>query len=303
MKEVKHVKIKKGMKVDELVRGMRDAGVMGGGKLGKAVDILEEMIKDKECKVFVGVAGALIPGGMREIIIDLLDYVDVFVCTGATLTHDLIEALGNRHYQGTEKIDDAKLNKKGIDRIYDSFMKNEVYQDLEEFFNEHFDELKSEENIKEFLWKLGSLVKERSILKKCYEKRIPIFCPGISDSGIGLMVWNKIVNNEECKVKVFDDLKEMLDIAITSKKNGILYLGGGVPKNFIQQALQFGNMASYGVQITMDRAEHGGSSGAELREGISWGKMSDKGKFVDVICDVTIALPLVFGGLKERLTP
>jgi len=303
MKEVKHVKIKKGMKVDELVRGMRDAGVMGGGKLGKAVDILEEMIKDKECKVFVGVAGALIPGGMREIIIDLLDYVDVFVCTGATLTHDLIEALGNRHYQGTEKIDDAKLNKKGIDRIYDSFMKNEVYQDLEEFFNEHFDELKSEENIKEFLWKLGSLVKERSILKKCYEKRIPIFCPGISDSGIGLMVWNKIVNNEECKVKVFDDLKEMLDIAITSKKNGILYLGGGVPKNFIQQALQFGNMASYGVQITMDRAEHGGSSGAELREGISWGKMSDKGKFVDVICDVTIALPLVFGGLKDRLTP
>ena len=303
MKEVKHVKIKKGMKVDELVRGMRDAGVMGGGKLGKAVDILEEMIKDKECKVFVGVAGALIPGGMREIIIDLLDYVDVFVCTGATLTHDLIEALGNRHYQGTERIDDAKLNKKGIDRIYDSFMKNEVYQDLEEFFNEHFDELKSEENIKEFLWKLGSLVKERSILKKCYEKRIPIFCPGISDSGIGLMVWNKIVNNEECKVKVFDDLKEMLDIAITSKKNGILYLGGGVPKNFIQQALQFGNMASYGVQITMDRAEHGGSSGAELREGISWGKMSDKGKFVDVICDVTIALPLVFGGLKERLTP
>jgi len=301
MKEVKHVKIKKGMKVDELVRGMRDAGVMGGGKLGKAVDILEEMIKDKECKVFVGVAGALIPGGMREIIIDLLDYVDVFVCTGATLTHDLIEALGNRHYQGTEKIDDAKLNKKGIDRIYDSFMKNEVYQDLEEFFNEHFDELKSEENIKEFLWKLGSLVKERSILKKCYEKRIPIFCPGISDSGIGLMVWNKIVNNEECKVKVFDDLKEMLDIAITSKKNGILYLGGGVPKNFIQQALQFGNMASYGVQITMDRAEHGGSSGAELREGISWGKMSDKGKFVDVICDITIALPVIFGGLKERL--
>ena len=301
MKEVKHVKIKKGMKVDELVRGMRDAGVMGGGKLGKAVDILEEMIKDKECKVFVGVAGALIPGGMREIIIDLLDYVDVFVCTGATLTHDLIEALGNRHYQGTERIDDAKLNKKGIDRIYDSFMKNEVYQDLEEFFNEHFDELKSEENIKEFLWKLGSLVKERSILKKCYENRIPIFCPGISDSGIGLMVWNKIVNNEECKVKVFDDLKEMLDIAITSKKNGILYLGGGVPKNFIQQALQFGNMASYGVQITMDRAEHGGSSGAELREGISWGKMSDKGKFVDVICDITIALPVIFGGLKERL--
>ena len=301
MKEVKHVKIKNGMKVDELVRGMRDAGVMGGGKLGKAVDILEEMIKDKECKVFVGVAGALIPGGMREIIIDLLDYVDVFVCTGATLTHDLIEALGNRHYQGTERIDDAKLNKKGIDRIYDSFMKNEVYQDLEEFFNEHFDELKSEENIKEFLWKLGSLVKERSILKKCYENRIPIFCPGISDSGIGLMVWNKIVNNEECKVKVFDDLKEMLDIAITSKKNGILYLGGGVPKNFIQQALQFGNMASYGVQITMDRAEHGGSSGAELREGISWGKMSDKGKFVDVICDITIALPVIFGGLKERL--
>jgi len=300
MKEVEHIKIEKGMKVDELVKKMRDSGVMGGGKVGKAVDIIEEMVKDK-CTVYLGVAGALVPGGMREILIDMLDYVDVFVCTGATLTHDLIEALGNRHYQGSERVDDKELRKKGIDRMFDSFMKNEVYQDLEKFFDENFDELKNEENIKDFLWKLGSLVKEDSILKKCYEKKIPVFCPGIADSGIGLMIWGKIVNNEECKVKAFDDLKEIMDIAMVSKKNGIIYLGGGVPKNYIQQALQFGKEASYGVQVTMDRPEPGGSSGAELREGISWGKMEEKAKFVDVICDVTIALPLIFGGLKDRL--
>ncbi len=299
MKKVKHVKIEKGMKVDDLVREMNEAGVMGGGKIGKAVDIMEEMIKDST--VFLGVAGALVPGGMREIIIDMLDHVDVFVCTGATLTHDLIEALGNNHYQGSERADDKELNKKGIDRMFDSFMKNEVYQDLEKFFDENFDKLKNEENIKDFLWKLGSLVKEDSILKKCYEKKIPIFCPGIADSGIGLMIWSKIVNNEDCKVKAFDDLKEIMDIAMVSKKNGVIYLCGGVPKNYIQQALQFGKEASYGVQITMDRPEPGGSSGAELREGISWGKMKEKGKFVDVICDVTIALPLIFGSLKDRI--
>ena len=242
MKKVKHVKIEKGMKVDDLVREMNEAGVMGGGKIGKAVDIMEEMIKDST--VFLGVAGALVPGGMREIIIDMLDHVDVFVCTGATLTHDLIEALGNNHYQGSERADDKELNKKGIDRMFDSFMKNEVYQDLEKFFDENFDKLKNEENIKDFLWKLGSLVKEDSILKKCYEKKIPIFCPGIADSGIGLMIWSKIVNNEDCKVKAFDDLKEIMDIAMVSKKNGVIYLCGGVPKNYIQQALQFGKEAS-----------------------------------------------------------
>jgi len=93
-----------------------------------------------------------------------------------------------------------------------------------------------------------------------------------------------------------------MDIAWTSKKTGVVYIGGGVPKNYIQQAMQLSpHKAEYGIQITMDRPEHGGSSGAELKEGISWGKMNPDANFVNVICDATIALPILYGAVKERI--
>ena len=128
MKPVNHVKIDKTLTVNGLVKRMDSAGVLGVGRLGKAVNICEEMIQDKECKVFLGLAGPLVPGGMREIIIDMIEnkWVDVVVTTGATLTHDLGEALGYRHYQGSASADDEELHKKGFDRVYDSYMPNKI---------------------------------------------------------------------------------------------------------------------------------------------------------------------------------
>ncbi|RME54829.1 deoxyhypusine synthase [Candidatus Woesearchaeota archaeon] len=306
LKEVKQIEISKNMTVNDLVKEMEQSGVMGAGRIAKAANIFEEMVKDSKCKVFFGFAGAMVPGGMKKIVVDMLknDLIDVFVSTGANLTHDLVEALGYHHYQGTANVDDSELNKEHVDRIYDSFMPNEVYEGLENFFNKHFDELSKEKiNIKEFLWKVGSLLDDNnSILKVCAEKKIPIFCPGIADSGIGLMVWGHIAQGKDMPVNAFDDLKDILDIAWTTEKAGVFYIGGGVPKNYIQQAMQFApNAADYGIQITMDRPEPGGSSGAELREGISWGKMSKKGKYVDVISDVTIALPIIYAAVKDRL--
>jgi len=300
MKKVKQIDIKKDMKVSELIEEMSESGVMGAGSLAKASKIFKKMTEDKDCKVFLGLAGAMVPGGMKNIIIDLLKNkeIDVFVTTGANITHDLIEALGHNHFQGCPNVNDAELKKKGMDRIYDSFMPNKVYETMEDFFNKNFDKLKGN-NIKEFLWSLGELIEEEnSILKICAKNKIPIFCPAISDSGIGLMIWNNLVKGKKINIDAFDDLKEILDIAWTCKKTGVFYIGGGVPKNYIQQSMQFTKGASYGIQITMDRPEPGGSSGAELREGISWGKMNEKGEFVNLICDATIALPIIYASVK-----
>jgi len=304
MKPVNHVKIDKTLTVNELVKKMNNAGVLGVGRLGKAVNICEEMIKDKECKVFLGLAGPLVPGGMREIIIDMIEnkWVDAVVTTGATLTHDLGEALGYRHYQGSASVDDEELHKKGFDRVYESLMPNKIYEGMEDFIAKNFDNLKNKKSIKDFLWELGRLTPKRSICKACFENKIPLFCPAISDSGIGLMIWGHLARNKEVETRAFEDLKEIIDIAWTSKKAGVIYFGGGVPKNYIQQAMQLApRMALYGVQVTMDRPEPGGSSGAELKEGISWGKMNPKAKFVDLICDATIAMPIIYAALKERV--
>lgn len=304
-RKIEHIKILPGMKAKDLVAAMSGC-VFGAGRIAKAAEIYNEMLSDKDCTIFFGVAGAMVPAGMRQILIDMLksSYIDVFVCTGATLTHDLVEALGNNHFIGTANVDDSKLNKKGIDRIYESYMPNEVYEDMEDFFNKNFDKLASCKDITEFLWQIGALLKSESILKVCADRKIPIFAPAIADSGIGLMMYNKIAAGKKVEVSAFGDMKRIMDIAWKTKKPGVFYVGGGVPKNYIQQAMQLcPHSAAYGIQISIDSPQYGGSSGAELREGISWGKMSPGGKFTDVYCDSTIALPLIYSavvGMKRK---
>jgi len=129
MNPIKPIKIKKNMKVSELVEGMGEMG-FGAGKIAEASRIMRKMFDDKECKVFLGIAGAMVPAGMKNIILDLLDKTSVFVTTGANLTHDLIESLGEKHYLGEEKelSDDKKLHDEGFDRIYNVLMKNTVYE-------------------------------------------------------------------------------------------------------------------------------------------------------------------------------
>jgi deoxyhypusine synthase len=298
MKEIKHIKVEKDMKVSDLVEGMKDTG-FGAKKISEASFIMKNMFEDEKCKVFLGVAGAMVPAGMKEIIMDILDDVEIFVTTGANLTHDLIESLGENHYSGSEFEDDQELNKKGIDRIHNVFMKNSVYERLEDFFKENYEKLRGCSNIKDFLWKLGELAPGEGILKKCYEKKIPIFCPGIADSGIGLMIWGRFAEGrEKTNIDVFADMNDIIDFSWKAERTGVIYIGGGLPKNFIQQALQFSKGSDYGIQITTDRAEPGGSSGAPLKEGISWGKMKKDANFVDVFCDATIALPLIYASVK-----
>jgi len=298
---VKQMELKKGMTVDELLREMRASGVFGAGKLAKAGEIFSMMAQDAACVKFLGVAGALVSGGLRNILIEMVEsgYADVVVTTGAILTHDMVEALGHRHYQGSEHADDQELFEAGFDRMYDSYMPNKAYASLEGFFSSHYAELKDITTIRALLLKIGELLPERSLLGICARKKVPIFSPALADSGIGLMMYNLIAAHQPVAVKAFDDLPEMINLA-WGKKCGVMYLGGGVPKNFIQQAMQFTGGASYGIQITTDRPESGGSSGAELKEGISWGKLHNDAMHVTVPCDVTIALPLIVAAAKNR---
>lgn len=310
MRKVEQVDIKKKMTADNIVRQMAAAGVMGGGRLSKAADVLEEMIKDKDCRVFMGVAGAMVPGGMKNIIVEMLEqgWVDVLVITGANLTHDLAEALGYSHYQGQHTADDAELKKTGLDRIYDAYMPDKVYEGIGDFCQPILKKMVDKNvGVKELLWELGKNLRPvkgvKSILKTCASRKIPVFCPALSDSGLGLQVWtHNLSKKNKVRVSGFDDLDEIIGLAWTAKRVGVFYVGGGVPKNHVQQALQFSpKSASYAVQITTDRPEPGGSSGAELREGVSWGKLSSRARCANVCCDATIALPLIVASLRERL--
>ncbi|MFH1127015.1 MAG: deoxyhypusine synthase [archaeon] len=303
-KRINQIKVDEDSTVDEIVREMETCG-FGAKRLGMAVDILEKMIRDKDCKVFLGIAGAIVPAGMKNLLIDMIrnGWVDVVVTTGANMTHDLVEAYGGEHLVGCEKEDDKKLHAKRINRIYDVFMPNWVYEKLEDELQPVLKDLPEKEmSSREFLYEIGKRVKHKeSILKAASDKNVPIFCPAIADSGIGLQAWTFMLEHK-LHVNTFIDLNEIIEIAWSAKKTGVFILGGGTPKNFILQSMQFSSSThSYAVQVTTDRQEPGGLSGASLEEGISWGKLGEKSEYVDLISDITIVLPFIVAALKKRL--
>ncbi len=296
MEKIKPIKLSKNMKVSDLVSQMSQAG-FGARKIGLANQLAKKIFSNQDCKIFLGLAGAMVPAGMKQIIIDLIKTkkITVLVTTGANLTHDLIEAIGHSHYH-CDTWNDEELKKRGHDRIYNVLMENTVYEKLEDFFEQNWEELAKTKNIKEFLLKIGSLLPENSnsIFRTCYDNKVQLYCPAIADSGIGLMIWGRIANGKQINIDTFEDMKEIIDTAWTSKTKAVIYIGGGTPKNFIQQSLQFSSGANYGIQITTDRPEPGGSSGAPLEEGKSWGKLQPNAEFIDVPIDATVALPLIF---------
>ncbi|MCW7079692.1 MAG: deoxyhypusine synthase [Candidatus Methanospirare jalkutatii] len=308
---VRGISVRKGMSVNELVCGMRGCA-FGARRLAHAVDIYEEMLKAKATK-FLGLAGALVPAGMRPVLAEMLRlrFVDVLVTTGANLVHDILEALGEHHYfcceeercEGKER--DAKLREQGVSRIYDVVVKDSAFAALEDFLHRTFEKLDHSRrySIRELLTEIGKNIKdEGSILRVAFENGIPVFCPALADSIIGLhaFIFKQI---SPLNVDAFEDLREINEIYCNASRAGVVILGGGVPKNFILQTALVAPRGGfdYAIQITTKTPEDGSLSGATLEEAISWGKLRENAKAVTVYCDATIALPIIIAALRERL--
>lgn len=273
-------------------------------RLYEAYRILSRMIDDPDCLRFLTVAGAAVPAGLRLVLSDLLRkrLFDALITTGANLTHDLLEAFGEHHLKGDFYVDDQKLKEGGLSRIYDVYVKVESFTVMEKKLGGLLKSLPQKVmSGREFLSRLGRLLEdEGSILKVCSEKGIPIFCPALNDSILGLHVWMYTQSNG-LKVDLFRDQAEILELVWSAKKTGALILGGGVPKNYLNQALMTASKPlSYAVQITTDRPEYGGLSGATFEEAISWGKVKPDAYKVTVPCDFTIALPILAVALIDK---
>ena len=299
---IRHAKITKNMTVSELVSSL-EGTAFGAGRLCEAVDIFREMVNDRECTKFFGLAGAMVPAGMRQIVSDMIrdEEINILVSTGANLVHDLIESIGLHHYKGTDTVDDVELKHCSINRIYDVFLPEEHFAGLEEKLQPIFRELPDKLSISEFLSYIGSkLDDDNSILKSAYDMGIPVYCPAIQDSIIGLQAWLYRQTNP-LNVDVFADMKGLIDRCYEAKRSGVFIVGGGVPKNFILQSMLVTPRSfDYAIQLTMDRPETGGLSGATLDEARSWGKVGENARSVTVYSDATITLPIIVAAAKGR---
>jgi len=310
---VKHIKINGALTVDQLMQQFKGSGSFGAGRLARACNIYEKMVRDKECTVFLALSGAVVPAGMRTLVADLIraNLVDVVVSTGASMVHDAIEALNGHHYKGSWVVDDDELYKYHIFRIYDVFVPEEDYVRLDYQLAEMYREIAAERKREslasnEFAWELGKRLKDpNSILRAAYEENVPIFIPAVRDSEFGyihLLHTSQENQKNILEVDAFKDVPLICDICRKSPKNGMVVIGGGVPRNTVQSAAIASKKGmDYAVVITMDRPETGGLSGSTLRETVSWGKVKGEAAKAMVIGDALIIFPIIVASVVERL--
>lgn len=310
MKKVHQIKLRPGMTVSELAKEMRLTGVMQGGRVGRAVDIVADMFSDPEYTIFITLSGPLVPGGMRVIIRDLIKdgYIDAVMTNGANMVHDLVEAMGRNHYIGTTNVDNEKLYSRGYNRAYDIFIENDTFVDIEGFVNNLIDDIpeKKREDLAfhEFLYELGKRIEdEESVILAAAEKNVPIFSPGFLDCMLGIPLW---MYSKQKKL-VFNPLKDfdlLADMVFDAEKSGAIILGGGTPKHHTQYMHTLRDGLDAAIQISSARVEDGSLSGAPLKESITWGKLK-KGKLekntATIFGEVTSLFPLIVAAALEKI--
>jgi deoxyhypusine synthase len=221
------------------------------------------------------------------------------------MVHDMVSALGYQHFVGTFAAEDRRLRKENIGRIGDIYVEQEAFQSLEKWLFKTVEAVPEEKRKRisaaELLSAVGKQIKDKnSILAIAARKNVPVICPAFADSIAGFQLW-VFGQDKTLRIDPLLDTQVIMDKVYEAKKVGVIILGGGVPKHFALFANTFREGVDAAVQITMDRPEPGGLSGASLEEAISWGKVKPKGKAVTVICDVTIAFPLIVATALDNL--
>ncbi len=275
-----------------------------------AANIYNEMLKDKECTIFLTLAGSTSAAGCMHIYRDMVKYnmVDAIVATGASIIDmDFFEALGFKHYQGSQYQNDNELRENYIDRIYDTYIDEEELQLCDKTIGEIADKLEQKTyTSREFIKEIGKYLKSNakkkgSLIETAYDNNVPIFCPAFTDSsaGFGLVMHQERNPKNHITMDSIREFRELTEIKIKSKGSGLFMIGGGVPKNFIQDTVICAellgkevDMHKYAIQITVADPRDGACSSSTLKEASSWGKV-DTNKEQMVFAEATSVLPLI----------
>ena len=298
--------VEAGLTADQVIARMERISFQGRN-LATAHHVWHKMLED-DVTIFLGMAGALSAGGLRLVVSHLIlhRYVDCLVSTGANLYHDLHETRGQHHYVGSPHADDAALADDRIDRVYDTYASEEEFCSNDEWIADFACTLETRNyTTREFLYLLGGQLWKTTglegILTSAYRANVPIFCPAIADSSIGMGLSQARQKKAGAGyIDIIGDIVESANLVIRRPRTASIVLGGGTPKNFINQASVQAEFYSdkvgghrYALQIVTDVPHFGGASGSSLEEAQSWGKLATDSAKVSVQCDATIALPLL----------
>lgn len=314
---------------DELVRAMSHTA-FAGRQLGEAADILEAMVRDPDCMVVLTLSGAMTIAKMGLVVCDMIDqgWVQSVVSTGALMAHGFVEATGRAHFKYDPSMDDKELYDKGYDRVYDTLELERSLDDVELIVHAVLEQMDPGEiySSADLHRKLGKWLientEERGVLKSAYEKDVPVYVPAFTDSELGLDVHIHTLRcrDQGTEAPVYDgfrDLEQYVEQVMAAKTLGIFTVGGGVPRNWAQQAAPYIEIVrvrlqkpyplrrfQYGVRLCPEPVHWGGLSGCTYTEGVSWGKFvhpKDGGRYAEVLADATVTWPLIIKAVQERL--
>src|SRR6202790_3703035 len=307
--------VEAGLTADQLLLRMERISFQGRN-LATARRIWQKMLED-DVTIFLGMAGALSASGLRLIVAHLIAnrYVDCLVSTGAILYHDLHETRGQRHFVGSPLADDAALAEERIDRVYDTFASEEEFIGNDNWIAEFAATLDVRAyTSREFLYLLGghlwTTTQRDGILTAAYRANVPIFCPAIADSSIGMGLSQARQRKAGAgQIDIIGDIVESANVIIRRPRTASVVLGGGTPKNFINQASVQAAFYSdkvgghrYALQIVTDVPHFGGASGSSLEEAQSWGKLRAEAARFSAQAEATIALPTLVRPLASSAT-
>tara|TARA_Y100000590_G_scaffold236945_1_gene266675 strand:+ start:367 stop:1410 length:1044 start_codon:yes stop_codon:yes gene_type:complete len=282
-----------------------------------AAHIFNDMINDQNCTIFLTLAGSTSAAGCMHIYRDMVKYnmVDAIVATGASIIDmDFFEALGFKHYQGSQFQNDTELRKNYIDRIYDTYIDEDELQACDKIICEIADSLEPKSyTSREFISEIGKYLKsnakkKESLIETAYDNNVPIFCPAFTDSsaGFGLVMHQEKKPKKHITIDSVREFRELTEIKIRSEGSGLFMIGGGVPKNFIQDTVICAellgkevDMHKYAIQITVADSRDGACSSSTLKEASSWGKV-DITKEQMVFAEATTVLPLIASDVYHR---
>tara|TARA_Y100000294_G_scaffold153952_1_gene153243 strand:+ start:27 stop:1055 length:1029 start_codon:yes stop_codon:yes gene_type:complete len=305
---IKHIDIKS-FDSTKIINSMKDMS-FSSRDTARAAELLKKMIEDKDCTVILALAGSTSAAGCMQIYVDMVknNMIDVIVATGASIVDmDFFEALGFKHYKGTQFIDDSKLREIYVDRIYDTFIDEEELQECDIVIKKIADSLEPKPySSREFIKEMGKYLlknskKKDSLVQTAFENNVPIFCPAFSDSSAGLGLVKHQVENKDKHISIdsVKDFRELTEIKMQSNSSGLFIIGGGVPKNFAQDTVICAEMLGkkvsmhkYAIQITVADVRDGACSSSTLKEASSWGKVSTVYEQM-VFAEATSVLPLI----------
>lgn len=317
--------------VSDLVAGMSKCS-FGARAVGEAADVVQEMAEDKDCFKVLTLSGAMTPAKMGLVVCDMIDLgmTDAIISTGAIMAHGMVESTGRSHFKHNEFMNDNQLYKMGYNRIYDTIELERSLDDMELIFRKVIEGFEGKESLGsyELNWLIGEYLSkntkehQRGILKSAFLKKVPVYVPAFTDSELGLDfgIYMRRMRMADKKFVIYDafaDLEDYTSRVLSSKKLGILTIGGGVPRNWAQQVGPYLDIIDkrigvgggfkrfdYAVRICPEPVHWGGLSGCTYSEGVSWGKIrprSEGGRYVEVMADATIAWPIVIKAVMERL--